>query len=102
MLLCHFADFDERHWQRAFGAFVKANRSHWTGPPFEVVKQILEKRGAYEFGFQSMGTWTCRFQLNVEGDQVRAVFVRNSELPGRMQRKLDEMERTFNEALRQS
>ena len=95
MRLCSLADFDDRHWQRAFQAFVKANHSHWTGPPFDFVKGMLEKRGWYEFHVPAMGTWTCRFRLEAQDGHVEAIFVKNDALTGRMRDHLDAMERAF-------
>lgn len=99
-LKCTLENFSPSDWELAFGAYVKANRSHWTGPPYEVVRDILHRKGRYEFGFQAMGTWHSRFALQVREDgRLEALFIRNPDLPGRMGQKLEDMERAFEREL---
>ena len=89
----------EETWKKIFGAYVTANRSHWTGAPFEAVKNQLETKGEYVFGFESMGTWASKFRLTKKDDLFVAEFVKNPELPDTMKNKLDEMEQMFNAIL---
>lgn len=92
--------FSEEDWQKVFGAYVSANNSHWTGPPHDVVLRILKEKGRYEFGFPSMGTWASKFRLDIgEDGLLRASFVRNDDLPKRMQLKLDQMEKVFRKEI---
>ncbi len=88
--------FTTEGWQRAFGAYVKVNRSHWTGPPFDIILQILRTKGSYEFGVPGLGTWTTRFRLAVEDDgSVHASLSKNPDLGPRMKEKVDQMEAEF-------
>jgi hypothetical protein len=83
-------------WQRAFGAYVTVNRSHWTGPPFDIILQILRTKGSYEFGVPGLGTWTTRFRLAVEEDgSVVASLSKNPELGPRMKASVEKMETEF-------
>lgn len=99
MRIAKLEQFSEQDWRRAFDAYVTANRSHWTGPPYDVVKTKLEKEGVYEFGFQSMGTWASKFRLVVKSGDVHAEFVTNPDLPERMREKLEEMRSIFEREL---
>ncbi|MDD9952724.1 MAG: hypothetical protein OXR66_00135 [Candidatus Woesearchaeota archaeon] len=91
--------FTEADWQAIFGAYVKAHGSHWTGAPFAMVKKQLEEKSFYEFGFNSMGTWTSKFRLDVQEGTLNAIFVKNPELKGRMKEHLEKMEQIFEEHL---
>ena len=89
-------DLTPEAWQRVFGAYVKANRSHWTGPPPDIVRRILREKGAYEFGFTAMGTWASRFRLAVGTDGLLdAEFVINPDLPERMRDRASAMREIF-------
>ena len=99
MRLCTLDDFSEEHWQRSFGAYVEANKSHWTGPPYDVVRNILYKKGKYEFSVKSMGTWASRFVLEVREGDIHAEFETNPSLSSRMKEHLERMRETFEREL---
>lgn len=87
--------FTAEQWESAFAAYVKANKSHWKPAPFSAIRGQLKDKGSFEFGFPSMGTWTCKLRLQVTNGAVEAIFVKNSDLTGRMQKHLEQMEEVF-------
>jgi hypothetical protein len=100
LLGCTLGTLSDEVWRRAFGAYVAANKSHWTGPPIEHVRQVLGAKGAYEFCVPVMGTWYSKFRIAVLADgQLDAQFVKNPAAEGRMHEKLEKMEREFERAI---
>jgi len=87
-------------WERLFGAFILANKSHWRGAPFDAVMNQLKSKGIFEFSVTGMDTWTCKFVLKVlEDDHLDAAFIPNKELSPLMQRHLERMQQVFENEL---
>ena len=87
-------------WEKLFGAFIIANRSHWRGAPYEAVHHLLKTKGRFEFTVTGMETWTSKFVLTVLPDQILEVeFVPNSDLSPLMQQHLAKMQERFYEEL---
>jgi hypothetical protein len=92
--------FSQEHWEHVFGAFVKANNSHWRGAPYDAVLNMLKTHGRFQFEVKAMGVWTCRFLLTVLPDgHLDATFVPNTELSGLMRGKLERMQDVFEKEL---
>jgi hypothetical protein len=91
--------FTPQVWERVFGAFVKANKSHWRGAPYDAVINLLKTKGRFEFTVTGMGTWTSKFVL-VVNEYVDASFVANTELSPLMQKHLQQMSQVFADELR--
>lgn len=88
--------FTPRVWEEVFGAFVKANRSHWRGAPYDAVLSILKAKGRFEFTVTGMDTWTSKFVLTILPDQhLDAAFVQNEALSALMRKHLAKMEAQF-------
>jgi hypothetical protein len=95
------AEFTPELWEKLFGAFIIANKSHWRGAPFDAVHNLLKTKGRFEFAVTGMGTWTSRFVIVVlPDDQLDVEFVANSELSPLMQQHLAKMKETFERELR--
>jgi hypothetical protein len=93
--------FSPDAWEKTFGAFVKANRSHWRGAPYEAVINLLKSKGAFVFTVTGMSTWTSKFQLSVlENGHLDAAFIPNAELSALMQKHLAAMQETFEKEIR--
>jgi hypothetical protein len=90
--------FSQNAWERTFGAFVKANKSHWRGAPYDAVMSLLRSKGRFEFTVTGMDTWTSKFVLTILPDgYLDAEFVPNTELSALMQRHLAKMKETFEQ-----
>jgi hypothetical protein len=101
MRLPHTAEtFSHDAWEHTFGAFVKANKSHWRGAPYDAVMNMLRSKGRFEFTVTGMGTWTSKFVLVVlEDGHLDASFVPNTGLSGLMQTHLQKMQHVFEEEI---
>jgi hypothetical protein len=96
-------EFTNDAWESTFGAFVKANRSHWRGAPYDAVMNQLRTKGRFEFSVTGMGTWTSKFVLTVgENSSLDAQFVKNTELSPTMQKHLQSMQEVFEHELRKN
>lgn len=92
--------FDHAAWERTFGAFVTANKSHWRGAPYDAVMNLLRSKGRFEFTVTGMNTWTSKFVLTLLPDgHLDAEFVPNTELSAHMQQHLGKMKETFERQL---
>jgi hypothetical protein len=95
--------FTPQAWEQTFGAFIKANKSHWRGAPYDAVVNLLKNKGRFEFTVTGMNTWTSKFVLTVlPNGKLDAAFVKNEELSQMMQKHLDRMEEEFYSALKHS
>ena len=88
-------EFTPALWDRLFGAFITANRSHWRGAPHDAVLNLLKTKGRFEFTVTGMNTWTSKFILIVIDNELDAEMVPNTELSAVMQQHLKQMQETF-------
>jgi hypothetical protein len=87
-------------WERVFGAFVKVNRSHWRGAPYDAVINQLKVKGVFEFAVTGMNTWSSKFALKLLPDNhLDAEFITNDTLSPLMQKHLAKMKQEFELAL---
>ena len=92
--------FSAQAWEKVFGAFVLANKSHWRGAPYDAVMNLLKVKGRFEFSVTGMGTWTSKFVLTVLPDgHLDVTFIPNDELSSMMHRHLQKMQEQFEEEL---
>ena len=91
--------FTQEAWEKVFGAFVIANKSHWRGAPYDAVMNLLKTKGRFEFTVTGMGTWTSKFLLTVQDGRLHVEFIPNNELSPIMQRHLAGMKERFEKEL---
>jgi hypothetical protein len=93
-------EFTPELWEKLFGAFIIANKSHWRGAPYDAVHNLLKAKGRFEFTVTGMDTWTSKFVLTVLHDQTLDVdFVPNPALSALMQQHLLKMQEKFYKEL---
>jgi hypothetical protein len=89
-------EFTRERWEDLFGAFTKANNSHWRGAPFDAVINLLKTKGEFSWAVTAMNTWTCRFMLRAATDgRLETAFIPNNELSAPMRERLTAMQRIF-------
>jgi hypothetical protein len=92
--------FSPQVWEKLFGAFVAANKSHWRGAPYDAVVNLLKMKGRFEFTVTGMNTWTSKFVLTVLPDaHIDVMFVPNEDLSVLMRKHLANMQKMFEQEL---
>lgn len=80
-----FSQFTADTFERIFGAYVIANKSHWQTPPFQMVSQRILEQGFYAYTAGQPDNWSTKLRFEHANNIVYVQVVINPELPKSMQ-----------------